>query len=146
MRDMKSILGGISKEPEFKKINSNNIIKEVIEALPPVLKKGVEFAYTRNNILYFVLTHPVFKSEFTQRKSHIKQIVEVSKLQDIKDIEFFVTNNPKNLPSKQAEEENIQPFYKESAFGIFENLVEDEHLYKKFEEIRKLIQQKREED
>jgi hypothetical protein len=137
MKDVRNIIGSISKTPEFKKINTNRIIDEVIAALPPVIKKGVEFAYIKHSTLFFVLSHPIYKSEFKFRDSHIKHLIKSSPLRDIQKIECFVTNKPKPKEIK-SNEEKIS-FYEESSHGIFENCVEDEILYNKFEEIRKAI-------
>jgi len=121
--------------PEFKKINTNITLDNLIQALPAKLKKGVKFAYIKKQILFFVLTHPVYKMEFEYNKEFIKSLLKKAAIANVEDIRFFVTNKLEKRAVTKVE----LPFFQERAHGIFENNVEDEKLHKKFEEIRKLI-------
>lgn len=135
MKNVSDILTHLKYCPEFKKINTNNTIQRLINALPMKLKKGVKFGYVKNQILFFVLTHPVYKMEFEYNKSLIKSLLKNTQLDDVKDFQFFVTNKieKKELPIEE------KPYYKERSNAIFENSCKDEKLRKKFEEIRKII-------
>lgn len=68
MKKINEILSHLKKSPEFRKINTQKTIQDFIDLLPPSLKKGVKFAYVKADILYFVLTHPVYKMEFEYNK------------------------------------------------------------------------------
>ena len=106
-----------------------------IDVLPLKLKKGVKFGYVKNQTLYFVLTHPVYKMEFEYNKADIKSLLKNFKIANVEDIGFFVTNVIEKKELKKVDE----PIYKERSYGIFENKVKDERLFRKFERIREII-------
>ena len=135
MKKINEILSHLKNNPEFSKINTSFLIKKFIEVLPLKLKKGVKFAYVKNQTLFFVLTHPVYKMEFEYNKADIKSLLKNFKIDDVEDIGFFVTNV---IEKKQTSEES-NPLYIERSYGIFENKVKDEKLFKKFEKIREII-------
>ena len=135
MKKINEILSHLKNNPEFSKINTSFLIKKFIEILPLKLKKGVKFAYIKNQTLFFVLTHPVYKMEFEYNKADIKSLLKNFKIDDVEDIGFFVTNV---IEKKQTSEES-NPLYIERSYGIFENKVKDEKLFKKFEKIREII-------
>ena len=135
MKKINEILSHLKNNPEFSKINTSFLIKKFIEVLPLKLKKGVKFAYVKNQTLFFVLTHPVYKMEFEYNKADIKSLLKNFKIDDVEDIGFFVTNV---IEKKQTIEES-NPLYIERSYWIFENKVKDEKLFKKFEKIREII-------
>ncbi len=106
-----------------------------IDILPLKLKKGVKFGYIKNQTLYFVLTHPVYKMEFEYNKADIKSLLKSFKIANVEDIGFFVTN----IIEKKENNKEVIVFYKERSYGIFENKAKDEYIFKKFEKIRELI-------
>ena len=61
MKKINEILSHLKNNPEFRKINTSFLIMKFIDVLPLKLKKGVKFGYIKNQTLYFVLTHPVYK-------------------------------------------------------------------------------------
>lgn len=135
MKKINEILSHLKNNPEFSKINTSFLIKKFIEVLPLKLKKGVKFAYVKNQTLYFVLTHPVYKMEFEYNKADIKSLLKKFNLEDIENIEFFVTN----VIEKKESKKEVEPMYKERSYGIFENKAKDEMIFKKFEKIREII-------
>ena len=106
-----------------------------IDILPLKLKKGVKFGYIKNQTLYFVLTHPVYKMEFEYNKADIKSLLKNFKIANVEDIGFFITN----VIEKKEEQKAPIPLYKERSYGIFENKAKDEYLFKRFEKIREII-------
>ncbi len=135
MKKVNDILTHLKYSPEFKKINTNNTIEKLINALPLKLKKGVKFAYIKRQTLFFVLTHPVFKMEFEYNKSLIKSLLKSANIANVDDIQFFVTNKIEKKEKKKEPE----PFYNEKSYGLFENFAQNEKIFKTFEEIRQLI-------
>ncbi|BAK73022.1 MAG: DciA family protein [Arcobacter sp.] len=135
MKKINEILSHLKNNPEFRKINTSSLISKFIEALPLKLKKGVKFGYVKNQTLYFVLTHPVYKMEFEYNKADIKSLLKNFKIANVEDIGFFVTNV---IEKKEIIEEE-KPLYKERSYGIFENKAKDEKIFKKFEKIREII-------
>ena len=134
---MNEILSHLKNSPEFRKINTQETLQRFINLLPEKLKKGVKFAYIQRQILYFVLTHPVYKMEFEYNKSLINDLLKKFNIANIESVKFFVTN-------KIEKKENIQEdktYYKERSFGIFENNTVNSKLHKQFEEIRKIIKE-----
>lgn len=135
MKKINEILSHIKSNPQFSKINSSILIKKFIEVLPLKLKKGVKFAYVKNETLFFVLTHPVFKMEFEYNKADIKSLLKNYNIENVKDINFFVTNKIE----EKTKEEVIKPMFKERSYGIFENLAQNDKIFNRFENIRKII-------
>ncbi len=135
MKNASEILTHLKYYPEFKKINTNITIERLINALPLKMKKGVKFGYIKNQTLFFVLTHPVYKMEFEYNKSLIKSLLKKANIANVNDVKFFVTNV---IERKETIDES-KAFYNERSHGIFENFCLDEKLKKKFEEIRKII-------
>ena len=135
MKKINEILSHLKNNPEFSKINTSFLIKKLIDVLPLKLKKGVKFAYVKNQTLYFVLTHPVYKMEFEYNKADIKSLLKNFKIANVEDIVFFVTN----VIEKKELKKTDTPLYKERSYGIFENKAKDERLFRKFERIRDII-------
>ena len=135
MKKINEILSHLKNNPEFSKINTSFLIQKFIEVLPLKLKKGVKFAYVKNQTLYFVLTHPVYKMEFEYNKADIKSLLKNFKIANVEDIGFFITN------VIEKKEEQKEPFllYTERSYGIFENRAKNEYIFKKFEKIREII-------
>lgn len=138
MKKVNDILTHLKYNPEFKKLNTHTTLQKLINTLPLKLKKGVKFAYIKKDILFFVLTHPVYKMEFSHNKDLIRSLLKTLSIANISDINFFVTNV---IEKKEKPIEN-KSFYDERSYGIFENFVKDKQLHKKIENIRKLIKNK----
>ena len=135
MKKINEILSHLKNNPEFSKINTSFLIKKFIEVLPLKLKKGVKFAYVKNQTLYFVLTHPVYKMEFEYNKADIKSLLKNFKIANVEDIGFFITN----VIEKKEEPKEPIPLYIERSYGIFENKAKNEQIFRKFEKIREII-------
>ena len=135
MKNANEILTHLKYYPEFKKINTNITIERLINALPLKMKKGVKFGYVKNQTLFFVLKHPVYKMEFEYNKSLIKSLLKKANIANVNDVKFFVTNV---IERKEEKKEEII-FYEERSHGIFQNFCKDEKLKKNFEDIRKII-------
>lgn len=99
------------------------------------LKKGVKFAYVRKEILYFVLSHPVYKMEFEYNKSLINDLLKQANIANIQELKFFVTNKIER-PSKKVP---VVHTFEERSYGIFDNPIKNEKLHQQVENIRKII-------
>lgn len=135
MKKMNEILSHLKNNPEFRKINTQETIQKFIEILPLKLKKGIKFAYIKRQILYFVLTHPVYKMEFEYNKSLINALLKKSNIANVEELKFFVTNK---IERKEKKVEKVEVF-KERSYGIFQNNIEDNELHHLAEEIRNII-------
>ena len=136
MKKVNDILSHLKYNPDFKKLNTNITLEKLINALPAKLSKGVKFAYIKKQILFFVLTHPVYKMEFEYNKSLIKALLKTASIANIDDVKFFVTNRIERKVEKKVLEE---PMFKERSYGIFENSCKNEKMSKLFEDIRNII-------
>ncbi|RXK08020.1 DUF721 domain-containing protein [Halarcobacter bivalviorum] len=135
MKKINEILSHLKNSPEFRKINTQKTIQDFIELLPATLKKGVKFAYIKADILYFVLTHPVYKMEFEYNKNLINTLLKKYPPIEVNELKFFVTNKRE----KKEERKEEVPFFVERSHGIFTNYITDEKLRVKVEEIRAII-------
>ena len=136
MKKMNEILCHLKNNPEFRKINTQETIQKFIELLPLKLNKGIKFAYVKRQILYFVLTHPVYKMEFEYNKSLINALLKKANIANVEEVKFFVTNK---IEKKKQKEIKKDDYFKERSYGIFQNSIKDEELHKKIEEIRSII-------
>jgi hypothetical protein len=138
MKNMKDIINHLRYSPEFKKINTQSALNKLIDLLPPNLKKGVYFTYTKQQTLFFVLTHPVYKMEFKYNESLIRNLLKTLKIANIEDIKFFVTN--KIEKNKKVDNESVKESYIERSNALFDNNIDsDENLRETFEKIREII-------
>ena len=135
MKKINEILSHLKNNPEFRKINTSFLIMKFINVLPLKFRKGIKFGYIKNQTLYFVLTHPVYKMEFEYNKADIKSLLKNFKIANVEDIGFFITN----VIEKKEEPKEPTPLYKERSYGIFENRAKDEYIFEKFEKIREII-------
>ncbi len=135
MKNMSIILNHLKQHPDFRKINTNEKIQSFINILPIKLKNGIKFAYIKNEILFFVLTHPIYKIEFQYNKALIKSLLNNAHMTNINDFKFFVTNKIEKKQETPKENE----FYKERSYAIFKNHFQNKKLYTLLEEIRELI-------
>lgn len=136
MNNINSILENIALKTEFRRLNTNTKINRLINAIPLNISRGIKFGYIRNDTLFLVLTHPVFKSEFMYNKPIIKSISKEVGI-EVKDINCFVTN----IIDKKEIIKEIE-LYKERSYGIFENKASNEEIFKAFERIRETIKSK----
>lgn len=132
----------MKQRPQLKKLNTSTIINKLISILPPKLKKGVKFTYIKNDILFFVLTHSIYKMEFEYNKQDIKSLLKLVELDYIKDISFFVTNQVEKKIEKNEDKEDD---YKERSNGYFDNNSNNKKIHKYFEDIRKIIKDNKKE-
>ncbi|RBQ30916.1 hypothetical protein CRU92_09470 [Arcobacter sp. FW59] len=136
MKKINEILTHIQNTPSFDKINTFLEIKRFVNILPLKLKSGIKFAYLKNDTLVFVLIHQIYKVEFEYAKNDILALIKSSNFKNITKLSFFVSNSVERV--KKVNEESVEK-YDERAYGIFENRVKDEKLFKKFEDIRAII-------
>lgn len=139
MKKVNDILSHLKFSPEFKKINTNASLQKLIETLPKNISRGIKFAYTRSQTLFFVLNHPVYKIELKNNINLIKGLLKDYKIANIEKIDFFVTHTP---PKKETPKVEKNDTYLERSNGIFINKAKIDFIYKKFEEIRKTIKEK----
>jgi ribosomal protein S17E len=117
------------------------MLDKLVQVLPLHLKDGIDFYYTKNNILFFVLTHQLYKNEFKHNKQLIKSLLNQLNLKYINDIEYFVTNKPKIIKKVKIKPITTIP-YKRKSYAIFDNNAKNAKIHQKFEEIRILIKNK----
>jgi hypothetical protein len=141
MENISEILNHIKINPIFKKVHTQSMLDRLVSILPANLKDGIDFYYTKNQILFFVLTHQLYKNEFKNNKELIKSLLKQLQLNSIVDINYFVTNKPKRIEKSVFKPITVIP-YKRQSYAIFDNHAKNKKIYDKFEEIRKLIKKK----
>jgi hypothetical protein len=134
MKKIDTILTHLKTNPIFKKLDTQSSLRKLTKLLPLNISRGIKFAYIKNDILHFVLTHPVYKMELKYNQDLIKTLLNKLNIQDIQDIKYFVTSNQKVEFAKYT-----PPKYIEKSYGIFENHMKNEKLFEIVEDIRKNI-------
>lgn len=160
MKNTSTIISNIIQSPHFKPLQERLIIEKFISfALSFSLKKGIEFFYIKNDILFFALSHPSYLQEFKMQKKHIESMLEkflnsgnLEKecdfqtnftLKGISEIKFFVARAAQKRLKWSAKP--IVPLnmrYLEIANAEFENRAKSPHLREIFENIRAKILEK----
>lgn len=140
MKNTNEILTHIKYSPEFKKINTQSALLKLIDSLPVSIKKGVAFAYTKNQTLFFVVYHPVYKTEMKieYNQTLIRDLLKKLQIANVEKIECFVTNKKVKKDFFEYEKIEIEKV-NEKSYGLFDNNIEDKDLYNLFEDIRKTI-------
>jgi hypothetical protein len=141
MKTINQILNHIKINPTFKKVATQSMLDKLVNVLPSNLQNGIDFYYTKNKILFFVLTHQLYKNEFKNNKQLIKSLLKQLKLDYIEDIEYFVTNKPKPIIKKKTTTTYTLQYQRQS-YAIFDNKAKNKKIYDKFEQIRELIKKK----
>ncbi len=145
MKNASQIIGIIHTYPQFSKLNKVKCIKKIQSLLVSPVQKMINFAYFKDNTLYFVFNHPAGKQEFDNNIEHIKNALNFAPPNECKDINIqdiraFVTHTPrKNL---KVELKPAQESYKERAKGEFQINIKDEKLNTLVKSIRDIIKNK----
>ena len=141
MKNSAQILSHLQHQPQFSKLSQQGCIKSVQDLFPPHLQRMVRYGYIRNDILFFVLSHPGAKQEFDIIIDSIKTPLKAyppTSCQNtpFNDIRAFVSHK---RPVKLKSKKRTEVLYKERSSGSFSNPTTDEKLHKIIEEIRRLI-------
>jgi len=144
MKDSKSIISHLAKQPSFKKFEQMRCYERLLALLPQSFTSMIRFIYTKNGTLFFVLNHPCAKMEFNYKRNLIKSLLKEFILHfpectclHVNEVQAFVSNKHEedvvllNAPS--------EIFYLEQAKGLFENTCEDPKLNALFETIKETI-------
>jgi len=105
----------------------------------------INFAYFKDDTLFFVFNHPAGKQEFDNNIQHIKNALNFAPPNECKDINIqdiraFVTHSPKkkNQEILKPQQQN----YKERSKGVFSINIKDERLNNLVKSIRDIIKEK----
>lgn len=135
MKDISQIISLIKSQRNFVKLNSSEGFDKILKQLPPNISNGVDFLFVKNDILFFVLKHQIYKVECEYNRVTIKNLLTL--VQEIKAsrVEFIVTNKKPQVIQK------VQKLatYEEKSDGEFENYFEDIKMQEIFEKIRSQI-------
>lgn len=143
MKNASQIITSLQNKPQFSKLSRYKCIQKIESAFTPALRKMIKFGYIKNNILFFVLTHPAGKQEFDNSIQNIKSALKFYMPKECEstpfdDIKAFVTHTP----PKMALQENItRELYPERANGDFIISVNDIKLIALLEDIKKTIKE-----
>jgi hypothetical protein len=143
MKDSKTIISHLKKNPSLKTLEQEECFDILIKLLPNSLTNFIKFIYTKNHTLFFVLKHPSAKMEFNYKRNLIKDILKKiesfhpnCKCINLNEIKAFVSNKREPKPEILKD---ATIFYKERSLGDFTNTTQDEKLHEIFEKIRKEI-------
>ena len=143
MKNSAQVLSHLVHQPQYKKLVQHQCIDAVKALMPPHLQNMVTFAYIKQKVLYFVLSHPGAKQEFDIIIASIKtplRLYPPQKCQELpfEDIRAYVSHKP--LPKTSTLKRETVPHYEERSNGSFENPATDERLHEIIEKIRKSIE------
>jgi hypothetical protein len=141
MKNAMHILTHLRHQPRFKKLAHYDCINKVQKLFPPHLQRLVRYGYIRNNILYFVLSHPGGKQEFDSIIGSIKTPLKLHPPLECRetafnDIRAFVSYKASFKPA--AKNPTVYRYHERSE-GSFANRARDEKLRSIIESIRAII-------
>lgn len=146
MKNAGQIINSIQNKPQFSKLSYYKCIKTVQSMFTPPLQRMINFAYIKNNTLFFVFNHPSAKQEFDNNIQNIKSALNFhtpeecieceKKLFD--DIKAFVTHTPKKA---LVDVKKTQHLYKERATGDFKIDIKEKKLRELVISIQKIIKE-----
>lgn len=132
MKDISQIISLIKSQKNFSKLNSFEGFDKILKQLPPNISSGVDFLFVKNDILFFVLKHQIYKVECEYNRASIKNLLTLIPQIKASRVEFIVTNKK---PMTISQNKKISTF-EEKSFGEFENFFEDNKMREIFEQIR----------
>lgn len=141
MKNASQIINIIQNKPQFSKLAKVKCIKKIQSLLVLPVQKMINFAYFKENTLFFVFNHPAGKQEFDNNIQNIKSALNFHTPSEcegiiIEDIKAFVTHTPKKPQIKMPEVEDVYP---ERANGDFKIDIQDEKLNLLVKSIRDII-------
>lgn len=146
MKDSKTIISHLIKQPSLKRYEQVCCYAKLLDLLPKSFTSMVKFIYAKEKTLFFVLNHPAAKMEFHYKRNLIKSLLKALRQNDATcasldydKIEAFVSNAPHQDELSKRPSSAI--FYEEKADGTFTTNCEDKKLQAIFEEIKKQIQE-----
>jgi len=144
MKNIKDILKHLPIP--YDKIKIQKCLKLLINGLPIHYKNNILYMYLKGETLYFVTKHQAINFELYQKLSDIKLMLtliqkKTGKCKSIKisNIKAFTTYTKKEKTS--ILHTDIK-FYLKIKKGNFINKANNKYVYKRFEEIRKIIKSK----
>jgi hypothetical protein len=141
MKNASQIIDIIQSKPQFSKLSKVKCIKRIQSLFTPPVQKMINFAYFKQNTLFFVFNHPAGKQEFDNSIENIKSALKFHMPDEcsdttVSDIKAFVTHTPKK---KQETIKTIKQTYKERSSGEFEINIKDKELNTLVKSIRDII-------
>lgn len=144
MKDAKSIISHLVKQPSMKKYGQMRCYERLLSLLPKSFTTLIRFVYTKNDTLFFVFAHPSGKMEFNYKRSLIKSLLSQILIHfpececlHVKEIQCFVSNQIELEPSLTTSPLPIG--YQERALGEFLNTCSDPKLHALFESIKEIV-------
>ena len=143
MKNATQIIFSLQNKPQFSKLSQFRCIKKIQELFPDHLQKMIVYGYIKNNIINFVLSHPWAKQEFDiiiqSIKTPLKHFTPPECINStFTDIRAYVSFKPYKDEALHLGSSSDEHF-PERANAEFTNSVQDQKLSKIIEEIRKII-------
>lgn len=143
MKNSKSILTFITKQPQFNSLTQHSCYQKFMATLPPRFKQAIAFIYIKDNTLFLALSHPGYKMELNYNKNLFKSLLvtvqkyapECAKYQADKVVVF---NSKFHMP-KDNDRADTVPYYNELSSGEFSMEFDDDKIREKFEKSIELI-------
>ncbi|WP_373069549.1 hypothetical protein [Sulfurimonas sp.] len=141
MKNASQIINIIQSKPQFSKLSKVKCIKRIQSLFTPPVQKMINFAYFKQDTLFFVFNHPAGKQEFDNSIENIKSALKFHMPDEcsdttVSDIKAFVTHTPK---IKQEAPKVVQQTYKERSSGEFEINIKNKELNDLVKSIRDII-------
>jgi hypothetical protein len=145
MKNIKEILNHLPFP--YDKIKMQRCLKLLISGLPIHIKKNIVYLSLQGETLICATKHPTITFELYQKLGNIKMMlkaiqsrnrcksVKISHIQP-----FTIKYTKKNLTTIYKDSD--EKYYIKHRDGSFENRAKNGKVYKKFEEIRKIIKEK----
>jgi hypothetical protein len=142
-RDVSELISNIKNKKEFNKLRTIEQINLIKETLPKKISDNISFGFIKNEVLFFVFTHPALLNEFRLQKQFILKNISILKEYNkinlkIIDIKGFAQKFVQKK-SDLFEYKGYNFIYKEKSKGLFKNNFTNPQLYESFEKLRNNI-------
>jgi hypothetical protein len=141
MKNASQIIDIIQNRPQFSKLSKMKCIKKIQSLFTEPVQKMINFAYFKQETLFFVFNHPAGKQEFDNSIENIKSALKFHIPDEcidtpVSDIKAFVTHSPRKKAEPILEKKQT---YKERSSGEFEVSIKDEKLNALVKSIKDII-------
>jgi hypothetical protein len=143
MKNSQQIISSLQDKPKFSKLSNFRCIQKIKSLFLPEVQRYVIYGYIKNNVLFFVLNHNAGKQEFDNTVRSVKSSLntftpdECSK-NKITDIKAYVSHKRHKDDTLYLGSSTYETF-PERSHAAFTNSVTDEKLHKVIENIRKIL-------
>jgi hypothetical protein len=147
MRDITAVFSSISDMPQYSEVRKRFRVHQAVGRVLLEHHLGyIVFATYRGDKLIIMAKNHIAQTELNYQKMNLlKYLTKIRYFENIKEVSILRWDKEmrdKKIPEFSLKKEDLivnNPTFKEASYGIFDNTLKNEKLFKKVEIIRELI-------